>query len=257
MKQGKKELKFEEAYSLTVEDLLTVDDVAHICNKSLELFASEYKKSFVCPECRKARLLFANSEPPYFRSYPKEPHDENCSLQQDVISPKKVAEYVDSIANAAQIERQIEGLITMLLSANGSSVHSKAAKEVSKDKASQQSKSTSHVTAKKYLPRKRIDTFISDDDLGVYKLFYGIVSLKWISTKTGKYGIILSNAKNNLEICKIWISEQVYSHIYEYCKTPEEYICAITVLASFKKDSNGVLYTSLRRSRFLHVEKIR
>lgn len=254
MKFVKKERKFEDAYCETSKTLFTINEASHLYITNRELFAIHYQYSLVCPECRKARLAYVNAQPPYFRAYPKSNHDVNCSLQQDVMPPEKVSAYIESIENEAQIDRQMDGLITLLLSASKPTVSLSSA-IVSPSNDPQKAQTVLHTTSIKYLPRKRIDTQIYEDDLGVYKLFYGIVSIRWRTSKSGKFGIVLSHSKSNFKLCEIWISEAVYAHIPEYYKTPLEYICAISFLATLKRDSNGILYTSLRRSQFLKIEK--
>lgn len=256
MESIRKERKFEDAYCLTSKTLITINEAQHLYIANRELFESKYRSSFVCPECRKARLTYVSRESPHFRAYPNNKHDDNCSLQQEVMPPEKVSAYVDSIENESQIERQMNGLITMLLSAGKSSVSSTSHEPVSQGNDLQKARTAHNTTSTKYLPRKRIDTPFKDDDFGVYKLFYGIVFLKWRKSKSGKYGMVLSNSKNNSRLCVIWISEAVYKHIPEYYKTPGEYPCAISFLAVLKRDDNGALYSSLRRSQFLQIEKI-
>ncbi len=255
MEQIGKMRKFEDAYCLTTQSLMTIDEAAELYRSDFQSFHSVYKPYLLCPECRKVQLTYVNDTPPYFRTYPGSCHEENCLLQQETVSSKKVLEYINSPKNSEQIDRQMNRLIAMLSQKNTSAVFSKSKSPVPRDETVSETNGIRPAKGSKTLPVKRIDVRVGENDLDVFKLFYGIVALKWVKANSGRFGIILSSVKSGTALCAVWITQSVYEYIPEEYKKPDTYTCAISVLAALTKGDNGMLFTSLRNSRFLKIGK--
>lgn len=255
MRPVRKERKFEDAYCLITKSLLSINDAAELYESDFQLFVSKYKSNFVCPECRKARVAYANATRPYFKAYPKSSHDEKCTLQQDILPPQKVSEFIDSKDNRAQLDRQMNGLLALLFSSSQEGAF-RVQEDTPHSEVHTKSQISRHTIANINLPRKRIDTPFSREDLKSFKLFYGKVLLKWTTIGLEKFAIILSDIKSGAELCEIQITPKVYSYMPDYYKIPVEYICAISFLAELERGENGILSTSLRKSYFLKIQKI-
>lgn len=252
MKPAKKERKYEEAYCSVTECLITIQTAVHLF-QSLETKA-KYKDHLLCPDCRKARLSYNGGRSPYYKAINQNEHDEDCSFLLDLVPKENIEHYVKSDSNHQQIERQMNGLITMLLTKKPTKSSSPKTVE-SPAYTSKTSSSHRKKAATPCLPRKRIDLRLEDDDFGVYKVFYGIVSVKLITAKTGRFGFELSDQQTKNKYCKIWMSPAVYSHVattFEY-SAGSQY--AISFVAKLKKDGEE-RFTSLLRSQYIQLHKL-
>lgn len=247
-------MKFEEAYCSHAKKTLTIQKVAAVYKFDTEEFVKHYKEGLYCPECKEAKLSYNNAAIPYFKTYPKAKHCENCSLRQEEMGAKEIKEYIDSKEGKERAERNIESLMIRLL--DESTDYRIKGKNIKANEESERPNSSTPLTksnSRKRFPQKRIDTMLSEEDLDIFKLFYGTVNICWeCDNRSNDFKLILRNKTNRKFLCKIRVTTSVYSHINPSYKFEGYRECKIVFLASLKKSKNTV-YTSLSWSGFLSI----
>lgn len=250
-------MKFEESFCTNKCKTFTIDEIAYIHNMNLKVFANEYKDYLVCPECHKANLSYNNATTPYFRAYPKAIHKEGCSLIQEEMTEKQAIKFIGDKKNNASIIRQMESILAILI------LDEPEPYPLPKPKChlritpnNTESKSNLLYNSTRF-PRKRIDIAFRPEDYDCYKFFYGKVILQWEKDNTkGRYKMLLFHPKTKKMICKILVSNTVYSYIDNKYKFPYKYICNIVFLATFiENKEHAYQTTSLRFGHYLSLIK--
>lgn len=109
---------------------------------------------------------------------------------------------------------------------------------------------------RKQLPRKRIDTSFREEDYLCFKFFYGDVLAEWEKDeKYNMYRLLLRGVRDHRFICRINVSEKVFSHIPMDMKIKGAFNCKIVFLAAMEKYKN-YMKCSLRWSDYLHIKPI-
>jgi len=248
-------MKFEEAYSISHHSNYTIEEIAKIHEKSLETYVTDYKGYFACPECREAKLNFVNSKPCYFRTEQDDSHNDDCSLKQLTMSAHQTEGFVSNTENKEKIGRQLQSIMTMLLSDKPTAVRTTRVQS-NATSSKKQSSSVSESFREKQVPRKRIDTKFRNEDYDCYKFFYGKVRAVWEKDeKRPEYmKLLLFHAKESRLLCRIYITGKVFSHIPQPYKDLNQKVCEIAFLASFDSNRNSTeksyQSTSLRFGHF-------
>lgn len=251
-------MKFEITYCIDRDKEFTIDEIAHIYRQDIVKFNYEYRNFLYCSECRKARLRYNNAKNPYFSAYPKVKHEENCSLAQDILSPKQSKQYIDDTANWSSVENQMDHLM-LSLGTNRKKLNNKqdAVKPVHINTPNFYT-SRSSIKQNTKLSQKRIDISWKPDDYDCYKLFYGTIFLRWEKTQNNKYKILMYSLDRDRLLCRLIVNQNVYPHIKEKYKSPNEYQCDICFLSLFKAENNiETIYktSALYNSKFLKIIK--
>ena len=245
--------KFEEAFCSKIKRTIDINEISIM----YKLDPAKYKSisgSLYCPECRKAKLSFVNSNKKYFRTFKASVHTENCSLKQDEMSAKVITKFIEDTKNSAAVVRQIESALATLFP--------EELKTVTADPNKNEFTKTKTVPPvgldykqKKRIPRKRIDLTFSDEDLDNPKIFYGNVRAVWGKDKYN-YTILLYSLKKSDLLCKIKITENVYKYIPKEYKSKKDFNCAISFLAVLKNSNENYFKTSLRHSNYIKIISI-
>lgn len=249
------ELKYEEAYYDLEDSLITVDMVREILNMSPIQFTQKIQGHLWCPYCRKVQLSFVKQNSSFFRGYPKQIHQPTCLYQIPVCNFTQL-EQINRHRNIEQIQQQMESLLMLTFSKSSSQIHTKNESNISMELSSKNNFSQKSIYSKR-LPQKRIDMPLTIEDFGIFKLFYGVVS---ISIKPGKVNpneriITLFQLKGKKPLCFIKASPSVWS----YLKTSndlQEFLPSahIVFLANLRRTkSSNFPYCSLLKSYFLRV----
>ncbi len=247
-------MKFETAYCIDKEKEFTIDEISHIYKQDKVKFHYEYKGFLYCPECRRAKLRYNNAANPYFSAYPKVKHEENCSLSQETLTIQKSEKYVNNTANRKSIESQMDHLILLL---SDQQEPAKISYSFPRNLSITQENSSprkSSATQSEKLPRKRIDISWRPDDYDCYKLFYGTIRLTWEKYKNG-YKILMKSVNDQKTFCGLTVSEKVYYHLQDECKTPSSFLCKIVFFALFSYNDKEIPITYLRYSDLLKIVK--
>lgn len=257
MKPVKKERKYEDVYCSATNSLLTLQDVSYLYNNFIAEYSSKYRTTLLCPECRKAPMVYVCADSPYFKAQSQDAHDKDCSFLQDLIFVEKIDEYVKSTATENQIGRQMDRLITMLLSNKSTSSTTESAEKLAVN-ISQPANSSPSRNISKLLPRKRFDAPFNDDDFGVFKVYYGIALTIWEYVGNRNWRILFRHPEKKYLMCKLNVNAEVYDEIYykyKY-KSRTEHICAVAFVANFKEPTS-IKYqaTELLSGSFLHLEE--
>lgn len=248
-------MKFEDAYCEFEHCVMPIHKVSFMYNIDAANFSNNYKNSFWCPECRIAQLSYHNAATPYFSTYPNSSHAGNCSLQQDEMSASDIKAFVGNNKNREKIMRQMDSLMHLLLS----ETETTKSNVQSFNPFPKQAIPVTHikVTATRRFPRKRIDAPFRNEDFNCYKFFYGDVILTWEKNNAcGGYKIILRSLETKKFLCRINITDRVYSYIHDDFKLSKPFACKIVFLACMQKTKKNYLKTSLRESNYLNIHKI-
>lgn len=243
--------KFEEAYCSKTNRIVNIETVTDAF-KSDEIYIKNYKDSLLCPECRKARLSFVNAEKAYFRTSQNAQHAENCSRKQLAMSSREVAKWLRDPEGIQSAIRQMESILVTLLD------EASAILRIPKDVGNNMTRGVQRIPQKvgirtKPFPRKRIDIEFSEDDFDTTKLFYGIIRFKWEKeeNKAGYKALLYHPIKKYL-LCKLYVSENVYTHLPIELKQNfgNDFKCAVAFFAEFHRDGKSkYLATFLRHSQ--------
>lgn len=250
-------MKFKDAYCTKLKKLLFVDEITFYYRFDKQFYKDNIEKYMICPECKLPRLSYNNAATPYLSVYPNEKHTDECSLKQDEMNSVQTKTFIDDPKNREQISRQIESVLTTMLD----TVPSAAAKTKSIKLGTSSEIPYSpklQKTPKKRIPRKRIDLKFTPDDFECYKLFYGSVRINWEKDKdTEDYKILLrrQDKSDNRLLCRLKISDKVYSYLpYEF-KTPREFNCNIVFLAKFTDKGRSYQDTWIKTSQYISLTK--
>ena len=96
---------------------------------------------------------------------------------------------------------------------------------------------------------------LHDSDFMCYKMFYGNVNLLW-EKYSGGYKLVLRSMSSHSFICRIYITNIVYSYIDGKLKDSNSYGGRIVFFAKLGKDKCGYNMTRLESSEFLYIEPL-
>lgn len=232
---------------------MPIYEVTKIFKEDLKRF-SGYKRTFFCPECKTAPLVYVDGATPYFRTWSQVKHAPDCPLQQDVMSAKQVDAYMREPENRDKIVRELRKLFLLLFDDD----KEKRSEETpfSKFSFGEKRKNRKEVEKSyKRLPQKRIDVTLHDSDFMCYKMFYGNVNLLW-EKYSGGYKLVLRSMSSHSFICRIYITNIVYSYIDGKLKDSNSYGGRIVFFAKLGKDKCGYNMTRLESSEFLYIEPL-
>ena len=251
-------MKFEEVYCATTDKLVTISEVTYVFVKDKKRFASDFNEKMYCPYCRKARLTFVNALRPHFRTYPDGDHAEDCIHKKEEMDASEVQKLHKSAAGENTIMRQIDRLAVQFLRSS-----------VQPEKPAQQKKSLSQhaeptkIKTKwqtdKFIPRKRIDTQLSEEDYETEKLFYGKVRIRWEASRTGtSMKLLIRSIETNRLICRLYLTESVYEHLPKKYTSIDECDFFLIFMASLRRQDEEKAWCqgNLIRSTYLRMEKM-
>lgn len=224
-------------------------------DENKKAFDKDIRKNLLCPQCRIAKLVFVNGVGQYLRTHPNAVHAGNCDLEQEVISSKNADDYVKSGKNMASITRQIEAVQRLLredLSQRVPPFERKQNAELNSQRIEKDVLNKKNRSLR--LGRKRIDHDLQDEDYGVYKIFYGKVVLQWEALEDERKRILLRDMKTNKFLCRISVTQAVFSHIPPEWVSQTPVIVDIAFMGKMEK-GNSARWPHLRleHSEYLSV----
>lgn len=252
-------MKFEEAFSSYAQGFVTIDEIQNIYNSNPVEF-THYIGSFFCPECRQAQLSYNNAAIPYFKAYPNAQHKIGCDLKQAELSKVAAFKFVCDPDNINLIQRQMQSLLNRFFGTSTSLPPRE--KEKSDTPTNIAGRAEGKQAANKRLPQKRIDLPLGKEDFEYPKYFYGKARICWekCERKEGTYKILLYHPETRKLLCRIAVSEKVYSHIVNETKYRafDQCVCGIVILGEAKAILNKPYFTMvLKSSRHIRLEKIK
>lgn len=249
--------KFEEAYCSVDKENITVVEAKELHDNQIVIYEMKYKDSFLCPECRKAKLSYVNAKTPYFRTYPNAEHEEDCQMQQDMMDNDEAESFIDNRENKEKVKRQMERLLRMLLTDKDETP--KTPLGVNQPVIIRPVIGTGReIVRTKQLPRKRIDIPFTDRDFNCDKLFYGTVKLKWEDGNNDNKKILLYHLTKHNLLCRIKVTSKVYKYIDKKYKSKESFDCAIVFAANFLNNiEKSYQSTSLQYGQLLMLQMMK
>ena len=250
-------MKFETAYSTFDDREHSIEDIQNIVRNDPRTFAGQYKASFLCPECHSARLKYVNDAPPYFSSYPRTVHSDDCHLKQEEFSPKSAENFVINKDNTKILERQMQSLLHSLFKPK-EKITSIGFSHSHNPSATPPVIHAPHSSGSKRMGMKRIDLPFHKEDYNCYKYFYGKAKVVWkYDTEKEKYRILLHPISSNKLLGHIVITPPVYQHLLAEYKEPTEYCCGIVFAAKlYVYQKHTFFTTSLRYSKHIVITKL-
>lgn len=247
-------MKFEEAYSTFDKENHTIKKIQNIYIKTPITFAENYKESFLCPNCRLAKLQYNNAATPYFSAYPHAKHTPDCYLQQKELSPKSAEFFVQNSQNTTVLLRQMQSIINSLLPSH--SLSSSKNQVLPTTIAIPSSSHTSKSSQNKRMTQKRFDLPLRIEDYNCYKYFYGKSRIKWeYDNRIKKHKLLLRNIEDNTFLGRIFITPSVYQYLSKEYKAPLEYSCYIVFAAKLSKTDKNYFEGTLYRSNHMIITK--
>ncbi|MBQ3702530.1 MAG: hypothetical protein II885_07220 [Oscillospiraceae bacterium] len=252
------ELKFEEAFLCTEDRNVTISELSQMFDENKKAFDKDIRNNLLCPQCRIAKLVFVNGIGKHLRTHQNAVHADNCDLEQEVISSRYTDEYVKSGKNMTSIIRQIEAVQRLLredFSQRGPDSERIQKTELNrhcyrKDIASKRIRSLR-------LGRKRLDHDLQDEDYGVYKIFYGKVVFQWEALEDERKRILLRDIKTNKFLCRISVTQSVFSHVPPEWVSLAPVMVDIAVMGKMEKGNNARWsHLRLEHSDYLSVYRL-
>lgn len=251
-------MKFDEAYCTYTHNILHLSELIDIRIKDKQIFYKYYASQLYCPECLVAPLLFINANPPHLRTKEKIKHGENCSMQQPVISTKKLESYCDKKENYDSIYRRLENAHRQIYLNRKINLSNNPFVLENKDTFKSESNTSLKHNKKSFkIPRRNIKN-VTEDDLNTYKIFYGQVHLKWYDKEDWTSGYLnLLNPKTNKTICSIKMTKNVFEYISKYVSlTNASNLYNIFFLSKLAVNDNQPYYhAKIPHSSFIYIEK--
>lgn len=182
----------------------------------------KYDKHMFCPLCKTAPLtVIKGNERKYFKviNSDMEKHSLECSYRRDEASRKETdAFYAD--LDKSDIENRLVSCMNRMLRKqkvdNNIEKTRNAFDKMIKDRSFLDIETT--MMEIKYLPHKRLDSKLSEEDVGIIKIYYGecLLSKKIHIFEDGnKMCFIKVKNSNNYYRCDISISPYVYKYLEE------------------------------------------
>lgn len=248
---------------------ITADKLADIQNRDILSYEKDYRNNLYCPECNKAKLFLRNGTEkiPHFSQSKNSFHDDDCSLNFDRISSKKLQIMYNDNPDEYEIHNRLKKIIGLFFR-NNKTGSSPLVVSVSKKKKGSSSSSgiveETHVKAS--IPR-RLVTSLRDEDLNKIKIFYGEVYIQWVKTQNcSLWNLRMYKGYNEHSkkffglCCNLIVTDKVHNYVK---KTPS-YICNQHCYIAFfgeieenKSKNNKAYYNCLlKRSEFLTVETL-
>lgn len=150
------------------------------------------KSNLVCYECSVPQMipkLGAVNEHHYAKS-PKQNHSFDCYYFGDEYTQKEVDFIVSNIKHDKPSQHQVENAFNQIqkyLNRDKSSLEKVDSEQLGDRIRSHNSQSASNDSQRssnsKYIPRKKLNKEISDDDEGVWKIYYGQVGMEYHTEK--------------------------------------------------------------------------
>ncbi|MBD5131234.1 MAG: hypothetical protein HDT28_01375 [Clostridiales bacterium] len=222
-----------------------------------------YNEKIYCPLCYTAPLTIVRRGKRHFRVSKNNMHfhASDCSYRLDEASRKETRDFYKS-AKADDIKRRLQACMDYLTKKSVQSRHD----ELGSDGESDTGRSffTIKTQSKKTvrLPQKFLHRGLSEEDTGIEKIFYGECRLYWI--KKGKYNYLKVLNEELVELCSIYVSENVFSYLSKDISdiksdkdNAEKYfICFVTELEEKQKSENKIYYDGvLQHSSHILIKK--
>ncbi|WP_206457869.1 hypothetical protein [Anaerovorax sp. IOR16] len=232
----KKDPKFEEAFCTVYDDCLSVDQIEYLSMNDPEEYA-RIKEALFCPECKVPPLHLSHRfKNPHLKVMPGRNHDNDCSSKSDYIPRSSFKKYIEDSRNIDNLNLKLKRCINQLIEGT--------------KKNNLDNNSNSHVDEVKNgmklawkgstyaIPRKRFNRNIRENDLEIWKLFYGKNFLEWkYSDKTNKHYLRIYTEKDAF-VCDIWFSEMVYSYLSSNIKNLDKGTYRIAMFGEMHKKDN-------------------
>ena len=199
--------KIEEALVQSLNRIVFVKKLTNL-KFSNETAFEKIKDDLYCPECYQAQLTFVSRHSgPYLKTKNNSLHDENCSLQQNVMSDKERKEYM-SASTIDVINDDVEKLRKLL---NEKQISTNTQRNIHVDAEEKEEKGTHK--QKKVMPRKRIDLPLSEDDYDVIKYFYGKVNIRFVPLDDYDFSLLKIMSLDDKET---YLTIKITNNVYQY-----------------------------------------
>ncbi len=183
---------------------------------------NEYTNFLYCPECHEPQLslVINNQTEDYFlRTYRNQKHSDNCSYSFKGVEVEAFNTFLNEKNNTPFINNKLHNIIDRLLrnrilEFNPFIIRLNDNNIIFENIPREENPNRHNV---RRIPTKSITAPFSDEDYGVYKLFYGNadVSLYKIHSKTHNeffYSLKIYKKKTNTILCSLPMSSRVFSH---------------------------------------------
>lgn len=248
---------------------ITADKLADIQNRDILSYENDYRNNLYCPECNKAKLFLRNGTEkiPHFSQSKNSFHDDDCSLNFDRISSKKLQIMYNDNPDEYEIHNRLKKIIGLFFRNNKTGSSPLVVSVPKKKKGSSSSSGIVEETHVKASIPRRLVTSLRDEDLNKIKIFYGEVYIQWVKAPNSSlwnlrmYKGYNEHSKKFFGLCcNLIVTEKVHNCIK---KTPS-YICNQHCYIAFfgeikeNKSKNNKSYYNclLKHSEFLTVETL-
>lgn len=252
--------KIGEAYCSTTHEIISARVLLRIEAKNNNLYKSQYCSNLFCPECRKAPVTLVHREHPFFRTYPNALHADDCGLTQDEMDKDELTEFVRTInkdeKSQAEVERQLNHVFLKLITDIPS--ESKIIYEPLTKKESKEG-SEKLTVQRKGIPRRCITATLSEEDIGVYKIFYGRVQIRWENVKRGEGKKILVRSLDKKRfICRIILGPKVIHYMDDAVLTAPSGTYIVALFGKLEHEGDKDYYKCiLNRSNYIQIAKMK
>lgn len=244
--------KIDEAYCITTKETITANDLLRIELSNPTRYAIQFQSNLLCPSCRKASVTLVHKARPFFRTFPNAMHSDDCDLAQDEMSREETLSFIHDQPDQEEISRQINRLFGRLLcDAAGEGNYSVTHSVESTPSAAQRQSGRK----RKYISQRNITSQLENDDIDIYKLFYGRVKIKWEDDQKGEgKRLLLWDPKKKRMICRIWVNKKVLAHLHPSIYRNTNDLCCVVFLGKLMtvKD-RGYYHCVLERSDYLKI----
>lgn len=208
---------FEEAIYISANDkrMYSIEDVTELRKHNFKEY-NRIKNNLFCPECEQPHLThkLCSTKANHFSTHIGDKHKDECSFNCEKASTKTLESFVKDGTSLDQLYNRLQNAIVALFKTKKPKTNPFIIRSTeTSDKSVSKPKVTSH-KKNYYIPKKRITNGLSNDDVDVYKIFYGYVRMVCKKDKYG-YNIFMFNPNNPGQdmICSLSVSDNVIKYI--------------------------------------------
>lgn len=252
-----KQRKIQNAYHLPSGKTVSAADMYALAIDHPAIFGNEVLGKLYCPDCRQAKVCLVQNHFPYFRTYPNGVHRADCPLIQE-----ESAQHSTSAASCSpkrtSVVKQMNRLIARYCRASGAENQPSTQKVYDGELRSAQTP-VYDVRYRQYVPEKKITPAIQLDEIGIWKIFYGKVLMRWEydrGTKRMRLPMWTAGNQSSRFLCRLNMTYTDYNSLpraYKFRGIQEHYVAFFGILSHYECNGHQYLECILTGDEYLKI----
>jgi hypothetical protein len=231
-------IKFNKCFVPLLDRLYKLDELITIHAVKEQKFFS-IKDDLFCPSCQIARLVFyPNSKSPHLQTKSNSKHQNECIYNFESCTRKEVREYRSDRQKPGEIKSKLNSLLDTLERPSSKTV-SGIPEFSNSEESAEDNVVIKPKEKRRFRKQKSLTSRFEESDFDFLTLFYGHVEAKWFNHhKSKRWCLLIRNMNTGVDICSVWMSDNVYNYIEPLMKFGGWSVCNVAFFGELRRQEN-------------------